>query len=80
MMPAPPRAGIEDGPGRYWAPGEVALPEWWAVGSNSYYCGLIARQLRVRAADHRAHGNPAAAAEAEAIADIVEEGRFEWLK
>ena len=67
-------------PRRYWEPGIISLPEWWAQGSNQYFCGLIARQLRCRADCHRRAGDHLEAAEADAIAAIVEAGEFDWLK
>jgi len=64
----------------YRAPRELSLPQWFATGDASYFCGLIARQLRQRAIAHRAAEKFAAAKEADAAADIIEDGRFDWLK
>ena len=55
----------------------VALPDWYAQRDNSYFCGLIARQIRQRA--HTRGQTDAARNEALAIADMIETGDFDWL-
>src|SRR5580765_8409581 len=64
----------------YRNPRALALPQWYLMGDAAYFCGLIARQLRGRAMKHREAGNEPAAAEAETAADIIAEGRFDWLR
>jgi hypothetical protein len=64
----------------YRPPRELSLPQWYRSGDNRYFCGLIARQLRGRAMQLTEAGNLAGAAQCEAAAEIIEEGRFDWLR
>lgn len=54
-----------------------ALPQWFERGDHAYFCGLIARQIRMRA--HMRGQTDAARNEALAIADMIEAGDFDWL-
>lgn len=65
-------------PGDFQPDDARALPQWWASDNNAYYCDLIAAQLRLRSLQHRARGNHAAANEADAIADLIADGQFDW--